>query len=554
MGFARDRHAAGRCSAWLVLARRFLLCPACCLLFWYLPVALAQASPSRWEALSDTVFQHLGRSNGLPHQVVTSMAEDGAGFVWMGTQGGLARWDGYRFKVFQPDTTRPGSLTDNNILSLYTDSDGRLWVATLVGLARYDAANDQFVALNLRQNRVSVYAMLDDGQGGLWVGTRDGLQHLGRDGRLLSEDADLGELAREGIHALLREPDGRLWVGARNGLWYRNGHRGPFQRLLLQQQRPSFVLSLHRSSDGRLWVGTNGTGAYLVDPKKMTAQALLGHDSDTAGLNNLVINAIHEIGNGEVWLGSSNYGVVAVEASSMRMRRMRHEVSLSSSVSEDGITSFLRDRSGLVWVGTYRGVSRYDPRQSRILSIFGNPLRPGRLADTDVASIRAMPDGSLWVGLRSKGVNIISPERHIKWLASDPDHPETALPSGPVRGFSLPIAGWVYFATNRGLYRSDVKGGHLQRVNTTRRDPAAAVVSMLQQGERLWLGGVDGIWLIDFSKGEPLQAQRVPGSEALNKQLVMVIEQDRHGHLWLGTRDSGVNRFDSKLGLLTTIH
>jgi signal transduction histidine kinase len=164
-----------------------------------------------------------------------------------------------------------------------------------------------------------------------------------------------------------------------------------------------------------------------------------------------------------------------------------------------------------------------------------------------------MPDGSLWLGLRSKGVNIIHPERPIKQLPIDLKQPETALPSGAVRAFTLPIQGWVYFATNRGLYRSDIRGDHLQRVNMTQRDPAAAVVAMLQQERRLWLGGVDGLWLIDFAKGEPLQAQRVAGSEPLNKQLIMAVQADKQGRLWIGTRENGLVRFAPESGHLESI-
>jgi len=109
----------------------------------------------RWSGIADAVFQHFNVDQGLPQTTATVMAEDGDGFLWVGTQGGLARWDGYRFRNYLPDPKNPGALTDNFINALHADPSGRLWVGMSTGgLARYDRDNDRF----------SIYAA---GSGGL---------------------------------------------------------------------------------------------------------------------------------------------------------------------------------------------------------------------------------------------------------------------------------------------------------------------------------------------------------------------------------------------------
>lgn len=108
----------------------------------------AAPAEKRWSSLADITFQHLSQEQGLPNAIATAVAEDGQGFLWVGTLGGLARWDGYRFKVYKGDPQRPGALPDNYVQSLHGDKAGRLWVGTsAAGLLRHDPATDRFVAI-----------------------------------------------------------------------------------------------------------------------------------------------------------------------------------------------------------------------------------------------------------------------------------------------------------------------------------------------------------------------------------------------------------------------
>ena len=89
---------------------------------------------ARWVALSDTVFQHWLIEQGLPHSAVTALAQDGTGFLWIGTQDGLARWDGYHFRHFKFDAADTKSLPNNFVRVLFVDPHGQLWVGTRAGL------------------------------------------------------------------------------------------------------------------------------------------------------------------------------------------------------------------------------------------------------------------------------------------------------------------------------------------------------------------------------------------------------------------------------------
>jgi ligand-binding sensor domain-containing protein len=136
--------------------------PKALLLVLYTSVALSDppqpyGEAGRWTALADTVFQHVAIDNERPNSsAAEALTQDAAGFVWVGTQNGLARWDGYRFRTYQSDPANRDTLPDNYIGTLYTDSRGRLWIGTTSsGLARYDADHDRFVRYPSGSNGLS---------------------------------------------------------------------------------------------------------------------------------------------------------------------------------------------------------------------------------------------------------------------------------------------------------------------------------------------------------------------------------------------------------------
>jgi ligand-binding sensor domain-containing protein len=196
------------------------------------------ADGERWSALADTVFEHLARDNELPNSTApTSLAEDGDGFLWVGTQNGLARWDGYHFRSYKSDPRIAGALPDNFVKKLHTDVAGRLWIGTNSGgLARYDRGRDRFITYPAGLaglSHVSVRDIVDDGSGGVWVATDGGLDHLrpetGDISHLRHDAGDAGSLPDNRIRALFRDRDGTLWVGTPVGQ----------RRTTLDRHRPS---------------------------------------------------------------------------------------------------------------------------------------------------------------------------------------------------------------------------------------------------------------------------------------------------------------------------
>lgn len=407
-------------------------------------VAATVAAPQPMqERLADISFQHITQDQGMPNAIAAALAQDGQGFLWIGSPGGLSRWDGYRFRVYQADSKRADALPDNYVQALHGDARGRLWVGTTsAGLLRYDPATDGFVRYPVGGegglSHVSVRQMLDDGDGGLWVVTDGGLDRLNlTDGRV--EHASQGWAAAAGaqVSVLLRDRRGALWLGSAAGLFRREPGGGPLQPVSLSPGATIQPEVLGQDGAGRIWVGSLRHGVFVL-PDDGLAPALPLHESSSPdGLDLLdasQIVGLAEVAPGEMWVATQTQGLVAVDFAQGQTRRIRHVPAWPMSLADNALRALYRDRAGLIWVATNRGLSRYDPHQTGVLTRFGvvpdgGNAFDGRFVGTEISWIQPMSDGRIWLGTHSGGVDILDAAGvRVGALRPDAGRPEAALP------------------------------------------------------------------------------------------------------------------------------
>jgi diguanylate cyclase (GGDEF)-like protein len=514
----------------------------------------ASHSVERWAGLADTVFQHLAHDNELPNAAIpTSATQDGDGFLWIGSQNGLARWDGYHFRIYRADPGKPGALPDNFIQALLTDARGVLWIGTTSGgLARYDREHERFVVYPAGPNglsHVSVRAIVEDGQGGVWVATEGGLDHVLADSgaveHLRHSETDPTSLPDNRVRGLLRDRHGTLWVGTATALVRLDRGSNRFEHVALpapQGKVPS-PWSFLEDSAGRIWVGTIRQGAYVIDSHTGGARPAEESDAAHSTLQNEGVSSIVEVVPGQVWLGTLGQGIVAVDAATSQTRRIRRDLTVPASLPDDSIQGMYKDRSGLIWICSDRSISRHDPGQPGFVTVFGASSRPDGIADSDVDAILPMPDGRIWLGLGSKGIDVIDPNGgRVTALRPDPLRPETALPKDYINAFAASDDSDVYVGTELGLYRVDRAARSAVRVSIPQRDPTAQVWALLLDDHVLWVGGFDGLWALHLggAKSPLSHAEAVSG---LTDQRITVIARGADTSLWVGTKN-GLNRLD----------
>ena len=520
----------------------------------------AHADPSeRWAKLADPVFQHYTPDNGLPNLSVTALAQDGDGFIWVGTQDGVARWDGYRFRSYKPDHKDPAALPDNSIARLHVDPRGRLWIGMSAGgLARYDRNRDGFVTYAATPNGLSnpnVTAIADDGRGGLWVGTNSGLDHLdpetGTIRSLHHDESTPGSLPAGQVMAVLTDHKGRLWIGTDTGLARRDAGTDAFVPVSAGQAK-LIIQALFEDDQGRIWIGTQNAGAFVVDPADSRLRPIDKTDMDGAAPPAGVISSIGAGTAGEVWLGTDAEGILAFDTTTRRIRRMSHVATLPSSLSSNGIWALLRDRTGTMWVGGLGGLDRLTNGDAAVLTVFGASERAGSITGADVASVLTFADGRSWVGFYGGGgIDILDPAGSLLTrLLPDPARPETALPARTV-ATTAAIGDEVYIGTGLGLYRATRDGTDIRRATVPQRDPRAYTDALLVDDDDLWIGDSAGLWKASIRDGVLSLLDRW-GGDRLTDSHVRVLRRGAAHDLWIGTLN-GLNRLDLATGAVDRI-
>jgi diguanylate cyclase (GGDEF)-like protein len=548
-----------RCGAglWLALVLGFT-CPLAAQAVDAVPAADA----ARWARLADPVFRHFP----IPTAVQpTAMVQDDEGFLWLGTQNGLTRWDGYRFRNHEADPNRPGALPDSYITTMHRDLRGQVWIGSSAGgLSRLAADHASFVRVPGGPNGLShrsVFALADDGQGGLWVGGGGGLDRLAADGQQVTRHAQGAHpqgLPDGAVQSLLRDRTGALWVGTRVGLFRRAAGATRFEPLALPCPDGSLstVSQLIEDREGRVWVGTRPHGAYVVAPGESRAVAVKDSESGgAAGLASDSVFALIEAGDGEVWIGTDGGGIVRVDSRSGLTRRLRHLEGTPASLQDNEIGMFYRDRSGTVWVGTTNGLSAYRPDQQAVLTWMGVPGRVSGISHPIVTQLLAQPDDLAWLALGNGGVDIVDPlHGRVGQLRPDATRPRDALPKGRVLSMAGDASGAVYLGTQQGLYLADADGHGVRRLVVPGRADNAATWALCLQGDQLWLGGLDGLW--GFRVRPDGSLQPLPGARADPAQLgdgrVTRLALAEGDGLWVGTR-AGLLRYDRGLHEVTRL-
>jgi signal transduction histidine kinase/CheY-like chemotaxis protein/ligand-binding sensor domain-containing protein/HPt (histidine-containing phosphotransfer) domain-containing protein len=508
----------------------------------------AVAAPERWDQLATPLFDHVGLDQGLPHLVGMALAQDGDGYVWVGTQSGLARWDGYRMRSFR-HSAESTSLPGDFIQALHVDVAGRLWVGTAAaGIAMYDKHTEHFVRLNDELSRGLVSAIASDARGNLWIGTPSGLKYYDTVNKTIRRYSheDTPGLPDNQIRALLTDRAGTLWIGTASGLSrLRTG--GTIVGVPVRGDGhgawSDTVLSLGENSRGQIAFGTLKSGFGVVDPQADHGRLIALKEVKDAQAN--MVLAVSETVPGTWWASTYGGGVIEYRADSNRSARILHQPAVSSSLSANRTAALLRDRSGMMWVATERGVDLYAPHNEAIDSVFG---AQGML-EAGVSALMTDSQGQVWIGLADQGIDIVPPDGARRAaLRPDPERPETALPNRMVLSLAEADAGEAWIGTQLGLYRSTRHGTAVKRAPLPQGNVHPRIGTILVRKGELWLGTFDGLLRYDPATGA-LRAyvQGTQESGGLTDNRIHAVVGDADGALWVATRN-GLNRLDPESG------
>ncbi|SHL19398.1 sensor histidine kinase [Hymenobacter psychrotolerans] len=570
---------------------------------WFLLMALSGLGSRRScaQSAAELRFETLTNAHGLTENSVYSITQDAKGFLWVGTQDGLSRYDGVGFRTFRSDARRPSSLASNFVLSLCHDQVGQLWVGTAGGLSRYNPRTGRFRTYRAEPGDSSgltnnfIRAVYCDRQGRVWAGAEDGLHEIspaGRRFRLFRHAAKVaGSVRQNSVRALAQDRAGTLWVGTGEGAVSR---LDTARRLLLTDPRltpAGAITTLCPDRKGGLWVGSE-TGLLRYLPPANGATRVFVPGAAPGQLPPGAVRSLLEDQQGTIWVGTSE-GLCRYEPATGTFSRIVHQPRQPLSLPDNTVQALFQGTSGLLWVGTEAGLAYTDPSPRPFGSIpvaaaptpvwavtsdsagrlwIGteeqglvcyepgsgqrrvfrhNPAQPGSLAQDFVRALCFGKDGRLWVGTQSQGLDCLLPGAtefvHYRHRTDKPG----SLSDDFIRSLYQDRAGRLWVGTEGGLNRLDASA---QRFTSFRNKPNDAGslsnnfvrVTLQDRTGRLWIGtGGGGLCSFDPATGRFTTFRADGGNpRSLSSNFVRCLLQDQRGTLWVGTEGGGFCRLD----------
>ncbi len=349
-------------------------------------------------------FDRLDDSQGLVQNTIRVVTQTRDGMLWVVTQGGLHRYDGYQFDLFEHTADGLTSLPDSPITAVAEDDTGNLWVASSAnGVSRLDPIGRVFTSFSLpedapqRYEREAVQALAFDADHRLWIGNRDGLEWLDpTTGKRERVGAESASEAIGAVTALQLASNGTLWIAASKGL--SRVARNATRVEAVARDVVSDVRSLVEARDHSIHVG-GSLGLHRVDPNAGTVEWLWRNPGK------LPVTAISEDHAGRMWLAIRGEGLVAFDPRSKQDKWLRASEEMPEDLPQREINTLFVDRSGLLWVGgDSLGLARVDPDGATFRFILDSEASREHPSTNNIRALLEDADGSLWIGTDGDGL------------------------------------------------------------------------------------------------------------------------------------------------------
>lgn len=524
-----------------------------------LPLHAQAAAPG----ISNIRFRSFSVTQGLPQASVITIAQDRQGFLWFGTQDGLARFDGYEFRVYRHQQGKPDSLSNNFAKNLVAAPDGGLWIGTQIGGIDYiDPRTGKFTHYRADHGKPgtlasdTILALAIGAHDRLWIASLGARLQWIDPGSRAVHDAPVGEQAVLGnVRVILPLANGDLLLGTSLGLWRVDAdgtHLRPWGDI--GKAAPLDVFALAVGGDGDVWAGTSSDGLYRFKADGSLIKHLLHSDSDPDSLPDDQVRALQFDPDGRLWIGGNTRGLALLVPGTGEFRNFMHDPADPQSVAGNRIWSLAIDHDGLLLVGSWAsGFSIHDPRTEMFTQISSIPGDPRTLATPEADAVYGDKDGTLWVGMLENGglAHVDLKSGVIAHYAHDPADP-ASLAGDSVMYVSRTRDGTLWVSVlGAGLDSMRPDGKGFVHMSHDPDDPGSLGSNVIRY---VYLDGNGTLWVATKDAGLDERCATCtafihhrPGGQAGSVDDIGDIDtghvlETRDGAIWVASRSSGLYR------------
>ncbi len=504
---------------------------------------------------ADASFERISMTQGLPSDVVYSILQDRQGFMWFAGEGGLVRFDGYTFKVYQNDPQNPSTIASNNISQILEDRDGAIWCSTWgAGLDRFDPKTETFTHFkkdpdnpdSLSDDRA--HSIYQDRDGIFWIGTyAGGLNRYdpatGFFTRYQHEADNPFSLPNNRVWSITEDLSGRMWVGTNTGLCRFDRETNRFIRYPSDLTDPGSLSNdearwLYVDRSGTLWVSTSrGLNRYNAATDDFTRYL---HDpKDPTSLSNDIAYKIVEDHYRRLWIGTKGIqagGLNMLDPSTGKFEQYAYDPNDIFSISHNDIRDICIDRSGVLWAATRGGgVNKLDLKPKKFNKFVRDPNQKNTLHGTMVFALAEDASGTLWIGTDGGGLNAYTAEKGVfKYF----DTKNSSISNDSVLAMQIENDGLIWLGTKGGgLNHFNPATGKSMIFRNNGKDPDSLgndqVYALLKDKEdRLWVGTDSGLDLFHKETGK---------FSHITQKSVLSLMQSHDGTVWIGTWGNGLH-------------
>jgi len=503
-------------------------------------------------------FEPITTQQGLSQNDVNCIFQDHNGFLWIGTNDGLNRYDGYTFRTYRvnSDSKVGKGLSSNLIFKVKEDRNGRLWIATSnEGVCVFDVEKEEFTQIRnisenpvcLADNRVLDIACMSDGS--VWVATISGVSIINeKDGKFVTTNLITianSPLVSKACNLVVEDSKGRKWLGFYNGLVVcETDLSGVTTRAIgrFDGQNIRTVLSV----DNGLIIGT-GSGLYYLQE---------GHSPDDNQISKIINapcrNAIVDKSKQTIYVGTHKGLMIYAcdfKQNSFALKAQFEQNESSNSINNNMIMSIYEDNSGIIWIGTKGGgLNKYNPNRKKF-NHYKSSDQEGSLSSNKVRAIAEDSKHNIWIGTENGGINFLDASEKRNFTAGFKNFTAgNAMVEGNVYSLLQASDDEIWVGASYQLYKFQLnkkKNGFAPEDLHWLNEIKESTFSMLKDLQNnIWIGtyGTSGLFkytqvnnnykLLNF------RAKGVTGS--LSSNIIRSLLLDKSGNIWIGT-DAGLN-------------